>query len=459
GSYGPKGSAALGQGGESVYVNAANGNLVLRQADGFLADIGFGIDLFQTYNSLGEGGSSWRFNVQSRLTFNGAANTAGSSVTRIDEDGHQTHFIYDVKKQVYLPQDGSKSRLAFEQNGWNYSEGNQKTSSHYNNQGQLTDIHDLDGHNMHFSYTKGQLAQIIDGSGKQQINWSFTNGLLSDVTTISEGKIIHHLHYEYDQQQRLHKVSRDLGDGKLFWITYDYVGDSNRISDIKQSDGTNLHIDYDGEGRVKQLIDGEGRVTQYRYEQGHTRITNSLGEVWTYYYDERNRLTGIDGPEQYCIRYFYDGNYLSSIVQDKQVWLFRYNDDGDCIETTEPTGLITKRVYDARHNVLLETQYLPFDGANHPGQPQTTRYIYDERGHLLFSIKADGTVTECRYDEQGLLTSTRCYLLAAYDIQSLAVDVLLSKEQLQAWVLTQNPKDVSLTEYRYDWRGQRTDEL
>ena len=203
------------------------------------------------------------------------ANTAGSSVTRIDEDGHQTHFIYDVKKQVYLPQDGSKSRLAFEQNGWNYSEGNQKTSSHYNNQGQLTDIHDLDGHNMHFSYAKGQLTQIIDSSGKQQINWSFTNGLLSDVTTISEGKIIHHLHYEYDQQQRLHKVSRDLGDGKLFWITYDYVGDSNRISDIKQSDGTNLHIDYDGEGRVKQLIDGEGRVTQYRYEQGHTRITNS----------------------------------------------------------------------------------------------------------------------------------------------------------------------------------------
>ena len=41
GSYGPKGVAALGQGGESVYVNAANGNLVLRQSDGFLADIGF----------------------------------------------------------------------------------------------------------------------------------------------------------------------------------------------------------------------------------------------------------------------------------------------------------------------------------------------------------------------------------------------------------------------------------
>ena len=45
GSYGPKGVAGLGQGGESVYVNAANGNLVLRQSDGFLADIGFGLDI------------------------------------------------------------------------------------------------------------------------------------------------------------------------------------------------------------------------------------------------------------------------------------------------------------------------------------------------------------------------------------------------------------------------------
>lgn len=200
GSYGPKGSEALGQGGESVYVNVANGNLVLRQADGFLADIGFGIDLFQTYNSLGEGASSWRFNVQSRLTFNGSANTAGSSVTRIDEDGHLTHFLYDARKQAYLPQDGGKSRLTFEQNGWNYSEGNQKTSSHYNKEGQLTDIHDLDGHNMHFNYVKGQLTDVVDSSGKQQINWSFTHGLLTDVTTTSEGCVIHHLHYEYDQQ-------------------------------------------------------------------------------------------------------------------------------------------------------------------------------------------------------------------------------------------------------------------
>ena len=64
GSYGPKGSARLGQGGESVYVNGANGNLVLKQSDGFLASAGLGIDIFQIYNSQAEGGSSWRFNTE-----------------------------------------------------------------------------------------------------------------------------------------------------------------------------------------------------------------------------------------------------------------------------------------------------------------------------------------------------------------------------------------------------------
>ena len=73
GGYGPKGVASLGQGGESVYVNAANGNLVLRQSDGFLADIGFGLDLFQTYNSRGENNSSWCFNLHSRLEIYGEA--------------------------------------------------------------------------------------------------------------------------------------------------------------------------------------------------------------------------------------------------------------------------------------------------------------------------------------------------------------------------------------------------
>ncbi len=458
GSYGPKGAAALGQGGESVYVNAANGNLVLSQSDGFLADIGFGLDLFQTYNSRGES-NPWCFNFQSRLEVSGTMNTEGSSVTRIDEDGHRSRFIFNSIRQAYLPEEGGTAQLIYSQSGWTYREGSQKTAYHYNQDGLLKEIRDLDGHSVLFNYQDNHLSTIVDASGKQKITWSFQNGLIQDVTTTSEGQIIHHLHYEYDHLQRLQKVSRDLGQGKTFWITYDYAGDSNRISDIRQSDGTSLHIEYDAEGRVKKLVDGEGRVSLYDYQSDKTNIINELGESWTYYYDEKNRLTGIDGPEQYRIRYYYEGTVLSSVVQGNQTWKFSYNNEGDCIRIEEPSGQITQRLYDSAHHVISETKYQYFDGSQHPTKPQTTRYIYDERGHLLFVIAADGTVTERRYDEQGQLISTRCYLHAGYDLSFVNEDELISLRELQAWAARQNQQDVSLIDYFYDWRGQLIEEL
>ncbi|CEG56767.1 conserved protein of unknown function [RHS_repeat] [Legionella fallonii LLAP-10] len=459
GAYGPKGVAALGQGGESVYVNAANGNLVLRQSDGFLADIGFGLDLFQTYNSRGEGASSWCFNWQSRLEIVGEINAIGSSVTRIGEDGHRSVFLFDATKNAYLPQEGGTALLSFNQNVWIYREGEQKTACHYSQDGQLVEICDRDGHSISFHYENNHLSSIVDRNGKQQVIWSFHQGLLQDVTTTSEGVVIHHLHYEYDEQQRLRHVSRDLGQGKTFWIAYDYAGDSNSISEIRQSDGTKLHIDYDAQGRVQKLIDGEGRISTYDYQSGKTTVTDGLGESWIYYYDDHNRLTGIDGPEQYRMRYYYEGTQLSSIVQGNQVWWFRYNDAGDCIYIEEPTGQVTQRMYDSEHRLVAETRYQHFDGAHHPIHPQTTRYIYDERGHLLFTIASDGTVTERRYDEEGQLTSTRCYLRTGYDLSALSFDELVSKDALQAWGAKQNPQEVSLIDYRYDWRGQLIEEL
>lgn len=456
GNYGPIGSAALGQGGESVYINAANGNMVIRQSDGFLADAGFGLNVLQTYNSRGDGGSNWFFNVQSRLEISGEINKAGSSITRIGGDGHKSRFIFDAQQQTYLPVEGGTLRLTYKQNAWIFQEGNEKTSSLYNKQGQLTAIRDADGHCFNFNYQNGKLTNITSSSGKQQIIWRFENDQLTDVTTYSEGAIVHHLHYEYDAHNRLHKVCRDLGADKRFWITYDYAGDSNKISDIKQSDGNTLHIDYDAQGRVKQLIDGEGRLTTYIYESGKTTLKNGLGESWTYYYDESNRLTGIDGPEQYRIRYEYKGLYLSRIVQGQQVWNITYNEAGDCTRIEEPSGQISEKIYDSEHRLLQETHYQSFDGEHHPAHPQTTRYLYDERGHLRFTIAPDGSVTEKRYNEAGQVINARCYLHGTIDVSE---HELLTMDRLTAWVTQQNPQAVRLIAYCYDWRGQLTREI
>ena len=197
----------------STYVNAANGNLVLKQSDGFLADFGTGSSLFQTYNSRGDGG--WRFNTETSLVFE------ESSICRTDEDGHQSRFVYNAQQNTYLAEDGSTARLTFDGSVWIYREGADQTASYYNQEGRLTEMRDHDGHVFHFIYDNGKLTQIINNNGKQTITWSFQEGRVRDVTFQSDGQTVHHLHYDYDAENRLSKVSRDLGDGKTYWIAYD----------------------------------------------------------------------------------------------------------------------------------------------------------------------------------------------------------------------------------------------
>lgn len=446
GSYGPKGIASLGQGGSSLYINAANGNVVLKQSDGFLADFGTSFDLSQTYNSRDKG--AWRFNAETKLAFEGKLNTAGSIVTRTDEDGHKSRFIYDANQHAYLAVDGSTARITYDNTNWNYREGTGQTTFHYNSTGQLTSINDNDGHVLRFSYQNGQLITITDNNDKQTITWVYSQGLLRDVTFQSAGETVHHLHYDYDSHNRLSRVSRDLGNGKIYWIAYDYAGDSNLISDIRQSDGTSIHLDYDTEGRIKRLIDGEGHTTTYEYLAGKTIVTNGAGESWTYFYDAELRLTGIDGPENLHIRYHYNGQHLESITQGNQRWQFVYNEAGDCVRVESPTGEVVLRTYDSEHRLLSETRYQAFDDTHQPTKPVTSRYIYDEQGHLRFEITADGTVTEHRYDANGCRINSRCYLQGRW----MSTETVTLSD-MTIWSQSQSQQAISLVDYHYDFRG------
>ncbi|MBA2657779.1 MAG: hypothetical protein H0U70_12490 [Tatlockia sp.] len=453
GAFSSKGVATLGQGASSVYINAANGNLVFRQKDGFLASKGFGFELIQSYNSLGDKGQNWCFNFQTHLIIQEPLNCSNSVVIRVDEDGHQSRFIFNAEKNCYLAENGGTATLHFDNNNWTYREGADSCSFKYDATGLLKRMSDRDGHHIEFSYQNGQLERIKDSSEKQQVEWKFEKGLLRELITSSDGKIVHHLTYDYDEHQRLRKVSRDLGDNKIYWVTYDYAGDSNRITAIRQSDGTALYIDYDSEGRVKTLKDGEGRTTSYQYHKGKTVVINSLGEPIIYFYDEKGRLTGIDSPTNAAIRYEYSGNNLIAIHKGNLHWFFNYNESGDCIRIEDPTGHIINRIYDSEHKLLNESSSTVFDGNHHPLKAKTERFVYDERGHLRFKIDANGTVTEYRYNQEGLCQSMRTYLYTGYELDHLIDHQVLSLAELTLWTSLQNPQEISLKTFHYDWRG------
>ena len=81
---GTDGTAAQGRTGEQIYVNTANGNLVLQDEDELLSAEGLNVSIVRTYNSQGQfdnglGESLQRLGInESSPASTGTVNTAGS---------------------------------------------------------------------------------------------------------------------------------------------------------------------------------------------------------------------------------------------------------------------------------------------------------------------------------------------------------------------------------------------
>ncbi|QDQ40133.1 hypothetical protein E3226_006820 [Legionella geestiana] len=443
GNFGIQGRATLGQGTEDVYVNAANGNLVVRHRDGFMAGNGTGFSLTQTWNSSGES-RGWRFNTASMLILQGVPNTPGSAVVRVEGDGHRTRFVFDAASGSYRPEEGGRASLSFNDGVWRAQSGSDETVSEYNAEGRLQAIRDRDGHSLRFEYVNNLLSRIVDTNARQTVTWHFEAGRLRDVESRSDGVVVHREQFEWDGRGRLARVVRDLGDGKTFWTRYAYAGESERISDIEQSDGTLLHIEYDTAGRVSLLRDGTESTMEFRYSAGKTTITNALNEVWTYLVDARSRLIGIEGPNGYQVHYAYEGNYLSSVTRGQLTWRYHYTANGDCERIEDPSGKVTEYTFDEAHRWLSKT----VTNRDTKALISVERQVFDANGHLCYEVSAAGVVRTHSYDASGRLKNSRTFLNAHFTgtVVSLAV--------LGAWCAAQNPQQVSRIDYTWDWRGQ-----
>ena len=103
GSRGVWGQAATGRYGEQGFVNLSTGNLVLQRQDELLASKGRDTAVLRTYNSLGrmndDNGDNWlMFSAPQRLVLSGVAGAAGSTLTRVAEDGAEALFRWDAAR-------------------------------------------------------------------------------------------------------------------------------------------------------------------------------------------------------------------------------------------------------------------------------------------------------------------------------------------------------------------------
>ncbi len=282
GAAGVLGSAVLGRGGESVAVNAANGNLLVTQQDEFLTGRGLDIGISRTYNSLaqmsdGDNGDNWQMGTVRRVVnLTGTLDTAGSTVQRLGSDGSLITYSHGTRDGVaaYWATDsnGAHDKLVKSGTTWLWTDGATQITETYTEYPagagawRITKQTDTDNYSLTFTYvgTSDLLDKVTTANGEWlQYIWSGSNVTqivtgYTDLAT-STAKTLTRTWYDYSAG-RLAQVRVDLTPednvsptaAQSYWTQYVYDG-AGRLIQVKQKDGSQVDVTYDGSGRVATL--------------------------------------------------------------------------------------------------------------------------------------------------------------------------------------------------------------
>jgi YD repeat-containing protein len=485
GSRGQLGSATLGRDGEGVYVNAANGNLVITRQDEFLLgkgpDSGTGI----AYNSQGnlsdDNGDNWKPTPTKCIWTTGTTNGAGSIVTRRDWDGSETVFSYDVGLAKYVSKEGEGAYDTISYNGeWHWVDGESRVDEYYS---AAENYHikyrtDTDGNRLTYTYTAGKLVNIATQNGEStQLVYSGNN--LTELTTYASGTLTR-VHYAYDGSNRLATVTVDLSpndnvvtDGNVYVTTYTYDGSSKRVASIAQADRSLISFtyvlvgaDYKVASYTQTVAAGVTRTTSFDYSvAGRTIVTDPAGQKTILFVDANKNLTQISYPPENAnttprvVQFAYNsnGDVTSAALGPGNVITYSYDSNGNLLTERDSAGNSVSRTYGAKNELLTETRYLVPDpdgyGSGQPGTPVTTRYAYDSENHLRYVVSAEGFVTQYEYDTPGQQTAANEYPSNAYNIAGLAENVSIAESTLTTFVSGLDKTTARRTETTYDGRG------
>lgn len=285
--------------------------------------------------------------------------------------------------------------------------------------------------------TNGRLSSWVDRNAQ---GVTLTRDASARVTQVTDSSGLS-VTYMYGSNGKLSALTDAIGQETQF--TYD---SSNKLTQIAFDDSRTMQFGYNSASRLTTLTDSRGNTTTLEYDYvalhseygqlsgrtnalgqhrtygdnslSNTRVTDYLGNAWTYYWDSQRRVTGMYDPMGYYTGYVYNGDNQVSTVTDalgnrtQYVYDTRgnvttmvdplgnkthytYNSLGQVTSVTTPLGRTTKYGYDARGNLVTITNPLN----------DTMTYEYDTHGHLISVTTFAGALTKYGYDSRGWLTS------------------------------------------------------
>ncbi|MET4674915.1 YD repeat-containing protein [Luteibacter sp. PvP120] len=427
------GQATVGQAGVGQYVNIATGNLVLQGRDEGIVFDGTQLDILRTYNSQGKmaGTHGWSYGPSRSIGgLTGTVNTAGSTVTRTQDDGSTVLYAYDTVRGVYVSQndEGTEDNLAWTaaKSTWQWTDGQSRQTETYNSTGKITALSNPEtGASFAFTYTSNRLTSIKAANGDLLTLAYNASGQLTSVSlkevppgataAITRQQAV----YAYDASGRLASVTTtlasDTATSTLKYVTrYTYDGTSDRIASMVQGDGTTVGYTYvaDGNGtyRVSQIVMGTGSDAQtmdFGYTATATTVTDALGHAWTYEHDTAGNLTAVATPgaagqvDRQSYAYDAHGNLASATDALGNVTRYTYDTHGNLLTVVDALGDTVRYTYTSHNQVASRTTYAtPASNGSEPtaaSDPSTAYFLYDSTDRLAMSLDAVGNVTEYQY--------------------------------------------------------------
>ncbi|MEV0086013.1 RHS repeat-associated core domain-containing protein [Saccharopolyspora sp. NPDC050642] len=397
---------------ENDPIDVATGEMILPQTDVEIAAV-LPLVLKRTHlSSYRVGlhfGPSWTSTLDQRLE------VGSSGVSFAAEDG-KLLFGPNPAAGSTVRFEGSRNTLTrHEDDGYTLTEIESGKRFHFapgNRVLPLTSITDRNGNRIEFNHDAGGTPVEIRHTGGYRIRVESENDLITALylREADNGEDLLLMRYEYTDQRLTGVVN---ASGLPLKFEYDQAG---RITSWTDRNAHWYRYTYDHQGRCIGTEGSGGFLTgTFEYEDGITRLTNSLGHATTFHLNEKrqvvreidplggetlsewdayDRLLSRTDPLGRTVRHEYDeaGNLITVTRPDGSQARFEYNDMRLPVTIIAPDGTVSRREYDERGNL---TRLIDPLGS-------TSEFTYDERGHRTSVVDALGNSHRIEANEAGL---------------------------------------------------------
>ena len=248
----------------------------------------------------------------------------------------------------------------------------------------IEEVWDVNGHR--------EVTNTYDGQGRvvhqltehsREVSFVYAPGIMTIVADAITGDSSNI--WRSDEHGRLSSMT--AADGSRQVMRYDKFG--NRIS-VTERDGSTISRSYDSYSRLAKQLTPEGALSKYTWDEHNRLLTTSVC-------DFRDRLNPGDPV---VVSYTYEStganpNPITMTDGNGHTTEYSWDEYGNLLSVTDPTGVRTTYTYNARQELISITN----------GVGDTVHLEYDKHGRIVQVRDALGHVTSTHWNSAGQLAS------------------------------------------------------